>query len=178
MMPLTVKTPFTEKLAASPRRVPVGRSTVLNPNERAVWSRFAVVWRNPNVPVISARRKFMLSVTMPSPVPVTVMVIVEDADSPPALVTVSGIIGSEDGFQNASDRKPEFEVRIIEKEQRLEVFIGKADLKAAFAASGAGNITTPAGGAQTPVTFTFTIGAQTYTITDFELVHFTILHSC
>jgi PKD repeat protein len=80
--------------------------------------------------------------------------------------TVNGIIGSEDGFQSAGDRKPEFEVRILQPEQRLEVFIAKADLKAAFAASGAGNINTPSGGSQVPVTFTFIIGAQTYTLTE------------
>jgi len=83
-----------------------------------------------------------------------------------SLFTVSGVIGSEDGFANGENRKPQFEVRIIQNEQRLEVFIGRAELKTAFAASGAGDITTTGGGASTPVTFTFTIGAQTYTLSE------------
>lgn len=83
-----------------------------------------------------------------------------------SLFTINGVIGSEDGFANGENRKPQFEVRLIQNEQRLEVFIGRAQLKAAFAASGAGDITTTGGGALTPITFTFTIGAQTYTVTE------------
>jgi len=83
-----------------------------------------------------------------------------------SVFTINGVIGSEDGFANGENRKPQFELRIIQNEQRLEVFIGRAQLKAAFAASGAGDITTTGGGALTPITFTFTIGAQTYTLTE------------
>lgn len=83
-----------------------------------------------------------------------------------SLFTINGVLGSEDGFANGENRKPQFELRIVQNEQRLEVFIGRAELKAAFAASGAGNITTTGGGVLTPITFTFTIGAQTYTVTE------------
>lgn len=80
--------------------------------------------------------------------------------------TVSGVLGPRGAFESADNRKPSFFVEVSPLDQTLNVFISKADMKAAFALSGATNSTFPRPGVLTPIKFTFTVGTQTYSITE------------
>lgn len=79
---------------------------------------------------------------------------------------VSGVLGPRGAFESADNRKPSFFVEVNPLDQTLNVFISKADMKAAFALSGATNTTIPKPGVLVPVKFTLTIGAQTYSLTE------------
>jgi PKD repeat protein len=80
------------------------------------------------------------------------------------LFTVSGVLGEEGVFMSPEHAKPEYTVQVDKKEQQLRVYIAGADMGAAFAASGAGKIS--ATGLLVPVTFSLTVGAQTYVVTE------------
>jgi PKD repeat protein len=80
--------------------------------------------------------------------------------------TISGVMGFEGIFVSSDKAKPEFFVQLDVREQLLTVFITRANLGAALALSGAGNITTGAAGSLVPVTFSLTLGAQSYSITE------------
>jgi PKD repeat protein len=80
--------------------------------------------------------------------------------------TVSGVLGPRGAFESADNRKPSFFVEVNALDQTLNVFISKADMKAALGLSGATNTTFPRPGVLVPIKFTFTIGSQTYTLTE------------
>jgi PKD repeat protein len=80
--------------------------------------------------------------------------------------SITGIMGEEGGFVSPDNSRPEFFLQLDVKEQTLVVFISRADLKPAYLVGGAGNTTVPAPGTLVPVTYTLTVGAQTYEITE------------
>lgn len=80
--------------------------------------------------------------------------------------TVSGVLGQRGAFESADGSKPSFFVEVNPLDQTLNVFISKADLKTAFALSGATNSSFPRPGVLAPVKFTLTVGAQTYSLTE------------
>ncbi len=80
--------------------------------------------------------------------------------------TVAGILGVNGGMQSPDGRKPSFFIQVNPVDQTFEAFISKSDMKAAFALSGATNSTVAAPGVLTPVKFTLTVGAQTYSIVE------------
>jgi PKD repeat protein len=80
--------------------------------------------------------------------------------------SVSGVMGYAGIFISADKARPEFSVQLDVKEQLLTVYITKASLGTALALSGATNTTTGGGGLLVPVTFTLTVGAQTYSVTE------------
>jgi PKD repeat protein len=77
--------------------------------------------------------------------------------------TVSGVIGDQGGFQNPGHTTPRFVVQLVPKEQTLMVGITNADFSKALTGIVGGKV--PAG-SKIPVTFTLTVGAQTYQITE------------
>jgi len=83
------------------------------------------------------------------------------------LFTISGVLGTEGGFANPEhNQRPSYQFILLPQEQSVSVVISKAELKAALAASGATNTSVSRPGTLVPVTFTLTIGAQTYSITE------------
>ncbi|HYG75862.1 MAG TPA: PKD domain-containing protein [Planctomycetota bacterium] len=82
------------------------------------------------------------------------------------LFTVSGVLGENGRIESAENIKPSYFIEVNALEQTLRVDITRAELKAAFAASGATNTTVTGTGIATPVTLILTIGAQTYSLTE------------
>lgn len=76
--------------------------------------------------------------------------------------TVSGVIGDQGGFENPAHTTPKFSVQLVPKEQTLEIGITSADFSEALTGTAGGTV--PDG--KLPVTFTLTIGAQTYAVTE------------
>lgn len=72
--------------------------------------------------------------------------------------TVSGVIGDQGGFLNPAHTTPKFSVQLVPKEQTLQIGITNADFTAALGGK------VPVG--KIPVTFTLTVGAQTYQVTE------------
>ena len=79
------------------------------------------------------------------------------------LFTVTGVLGQDGGFLSPEKNRPFFFVNVSPPDQTLFVELSSADLSTALAASGATNASVKA---LVPVSFTLTVGAQTYTITE------------
>ncbi|HEY3324598.1 MAG TPA: PKD domain-containing protein [Planctomycetota bacterium] len=80
--------------------------------------------------------------------------------------SITGVLGPEGIIESVTGRKPEFFLQVDVVRQQFSIFLSKADMKAAFAASGATDSSVPAPGKLVPVTFTLTIGAQSYDLTE------------
>jgi phage baseplate assembly protein gpV len=77
--------------------------------------------------------------------------------------TIQGILAGDGSLQNPEHlKKPTFYLQVNVPQQRFSVSISKANLAAALAISGAGDITTGAAGVDVPVKLSLTLGAQTY----------------
>lgn len=82
--------------------------------------------------------------------------------------TATGVLTAGGTFQNPEHfTKPSYVIEISPANQMLSVYITRAQLKDALALSGATDATVPRPGLQVPVTFTLTVGAQTYSITEY-----------
>jgi PKD repeat protein len=80
------------------------------------------------------------------------------------IYTISGVLDSFNVFQTPTADKPSFQIYVNLKLQQVQIFLSAADLSAALAASGAGDI--DASKLSVPVTFSLSIGAQTYMLTE------------
>ena len=80
------------------------------------------------------------------------------------IYTITGVLGTQNGFESPTNSKPAYQLLVNQKLQQLQVTITAADLSEALDASGAGDIS--AANLQVPVTFTLTIGAETYIMTE------------
>jgi hypothetical protein len=82
--------------------------------------------------------------------------------------TATGVLTAGGMFQNPQHfTKPSYLIQISPVNQLLTVYITKAQLGDALALSGATDATVVKPGLQVPVTFTLTVGAQTYSITEY-----------
>jgi PKD repeat protein len=90
---------------------------------------------------------------------------VDAAFSINGVFTVSGIMDAYGFFQNTGrTRTPTFSIRVSPIDQELTVTIKRADLRAALALSGADNSDVAAPGNTASVSYTLTVGAQSYTV--------------